>query len=243
MKQSSIVGSSAGKTRHAIRWAAAGLVLAVLGGQVCSAETLGGFLEQSKVSGVIRAYDFNRDYGSRITPNQDAFSLAGIFNVKTAKFLGHLHAGVSLFTAHSLGFTDFSDNGAHLDSTLMGKAYSISGLTQAYIAYSDSWFKMKVGDQIINTPWIGASDSRVVPATYQGLFADFKPVAGLNVYALRVFRWKGRTSTSYYQDNLYYPSTWNGDQSYGGAGGLSASAPATGTSHQRNGGSSGSGSR
>lgn len=227
MKRSSKADSSAERTRQVVRWAAAGLSLIMLGGQVCSAETLGGFLDQSKVSGVIRAYDFNRDYGSTITPNQDAFSLGGIVNLKTAKFLGHLHAGVSLFTAHSFGLNNFSDNGAHLDSTLIGKAYSISGLTQAYLAYSDHWFDMKVGDQVINTPWLGASDSRIVPATYQGIYADFKPVDGMNLYALRVFRWKGRTATGYYRDNLYYAPTWSGDQSYGGAGGLGTDAPAT----------------
>ena len=212
------------------RWTVAvgiGVALAGIGMQTCSAGTLADFFKQSTFDGTARAYYFTRDYRSTTSPNQDAFSLAGIFNVQTARFLGNFYSGASFFTAHSLGANNFDGNYVHLDSTLMGTHYSINALGQAYLAWQDSWAAVKVGDQIIKSPWLNPSDSRVLPATFQGLYADFKPADGFDVYALRVFRWKSRTSSSYYTDNLYYSSTWSGDSAYGGSTNLPGTPPAT----------------
>lgn len=81
----------------------------------------------------------------------------------------------------------------------------------------------------MNTPWLSDSDSRLLPATYQGVYTDVTPIKNLHFYGLREFRWKSHTSGNYYRDNLYYQPTFSGDSMYGGSytGSLAANAPST----------------
>jgi outer membrane porin, OprD family len=102
------------------------------------------------------------------------------------------------------------------DTTLMGKQSQYSALGQLYVQYRQPLFMVRAGDQELNTPWMSGSDSRVLPATYQAVLLQVNPIDHLSVYAIRETAWKSRTSDNFYKDNLYYPSTWGGDQSYGG---------------------------
>ena len=171
-------------------------------------------------SGQVRSYYFSRLNNAPGVPNANAFSLAAILNVETKPFLGGFGVGVSLFTANSLGFNN--NQAGHTDVTLMGNGSSLNALGQAFLQYKNSSFLIRGGDQIINTPWLGASDSRVLPATYQGVYAEVKPLDNLKIYALRVTKWKSRTSNDYFKDNLYYPITFAGDTTYGGTAVLGA---------------------
>lgn len=187
------------------------------------ADTLATFLSQGKFSGQLRAYYFRRDYSTDSTVNAHAFSLAGLFNYQTPQFLGGFSLGASFFTANALG--SMNSNPARIDSTLMGTANAINTLGQAFVQYRGHGALVRVGDQLLRTPWAGTSDSRVVPASYQGAFGAFTPVAGLKLMALDITRFKGRTADGFFKDNLYYPPTWNGDVSYGGVANLPANAP------------------
>ncbi|WP_325799322.1 OprD family outer membrane porin, partial [Acidithiobacillus ferriphilus] len=195
------------------------------------AETLTDFFKQSKIDGQIRSYYFSRDYGAA-GPNQNAFSLGGILNVQTAPFLGGFGVGVSFYTANALGANNLSGAPAYpyVDSTLMGPRQSINALGQAYIQYAlPKVLLVRAGDQVINTPWVNNSDSRLLPATYQGVFAEVSPYSDWHIYGMRIFRWKSRTSSGYYRDNLYDPATFDGDSMYGGSGTpvITGSSPAT----------------
>ena len=187
-----------------------------VGSSVASAATP-DFLD---FSGQVRSYYFSRSNNAPGVPNANAFSLGGILNVETKPFLGGFGVGVSLFTANSLGFNN--NQAGRTDVTLMGNGSSLNALGQAFLQYKNSSFLIRGGDQIINTPWLGASDSRLLPATYQGVYAEVKPIENLKVYALRVTKWKSRTSNDYFKDNLYYPTTFAGDSIYGGSGVLGA---------------------
>jgi hypothetical protein len=182
-------------------------------------DTLKDFLKESSFSGTVRAYDFNRIYShdtQSAQPSQAAFSVGGMFNFQTAPFLGGVSLGASFFTANSLGLNDDDGGFAHLDATLAGTRSSINALGQAYIQYQNPWLLVKGGDQRINTPWLIDSDSRLLPSTYQGFFADATPLDNLHFSALRIFRWKSRTSNDYFQNNLYYAPTYDGDDLRGG---------------------------
>ena len=186
------------------------------------ADTLAGFLSQGRFSGQLRSYYFRRDYSRASTVNARAFALAGLFNYLTPGFLGGFSLGASFFTANTLGSK--GSDPKRLDSTLMGTANAINALGQAFIQYSGHDVLVRVGDQLINTPWAGASDSRALPATYQAAYGAFTPATGLTLRALRITRFKGRTAQGFFKDNLYYPPTWSGDGSYGGISNLPASA-------------------
>jgi hypothetical protein len=204
------------KTRFAMAAAAFGMLSAQ-----ATADSLPEFLKETTFNGNVRAYDFNRIYSSgtqSAQPSQSAFSLGGRLDAHTGSFLGGFSLGVGFFTAHSLGANDRNGDLIHVDQTLAGGRTSITALGQAYLQYQNSWLTVKAGDQNINTPWINDSDSRMLPATYQGIFADATPIEHVHVTGLRIFRWKSRTSTDYFQNNLYYAPTYNGDDMRGATG-------------------------
>jgi hypothetical protein len=183
------------------------------------------WLDQGSISGAIRAYDFDRLYGSPDVPNQSAFSLAGILNLQSAPFMNGFEVGTSLFTATALGLNDRTGTAPsfpRLDATLMGPNNDLTALGQAYVQYQKPWLLVRVGDQELDTPWVGESDSRALPATYQAVFGEVSPVKSLELFGFRQLAWKSRTSSTYFQDNLYYPAIFDGDTSYGGTAALSS---------------------
>ncbi|WP_437558449.1 OprD family outer membrane porin [Acidithiobacillus sulfuriphilus] len=209
-------------------------------GSAAQAETLTEFFQQSKIDGNIRSYYFSRLYGNPAVPNQNAYALAGRLNVETAPFLGGFGVGVSFFTAHSFGANDLSGatspdsfgaltNYPHLDATLIGPNNSINALGQAYIQYQQPWLLVRAGDQEINTPWLNNTDSRILPATYQAVYAEVTPLKDLHFYGLREFRWKSRTSTDYSRDNYYYQPGFEADTLYGSTEGVLSKSAGQGT--------------
>ena len=58
------------------------------------------------------------------------------------------------------------------DNTLPG--YEMSTLYEAYLQYKDANFYAKAGNQVINTPWASASDSRLKPEAFQGADVSYR---------------------------------------------------------------------
>lgn len=196
--------------------------------QISQAQSLAQFINKTSITGDLRTYYFDKLYDANNVQNASAFSIGGLVNLKTAPFFSGFKVGLSFYTANSLGLNNLSQL-SHTDPTLMGYRNSIDALGQAYIKYSNRWGNIKVGDQLLKTPWMNPSDSRMLPVTYQAIYANIKPINGLNIYALREFRWKSKTSANYFKDNLYY-APGSGGTSYGGEGGLPAnSGPTSGT--------------
>ncbi|MCK9187727.1 OprD family outer membrane porin [Acidithiobacillus sp.] len=189
------------------------------------AETLSQFFAKSHIDGQIRSYYFSRFYGTPNTVNAYAYSLAGRINIVTARFLSGFRVGVSFYTANALGTQP--SNPARIDKTLMGTGPSVNALGQAYLEYQDKWVTVKAGNQLVDTPWLNRVGGRVIPATYQGVTLEAHPLSRLQFSALRIFRWKDRTTGQFYRDNLYYPGHYEGDSLYGGPNVLPAGTPPT----------------
>ena len=188
------------------------------------ADALSNVFTQGHVDGELRLYDFNRVYASDAKPDAAALSGGLLLNLRTADFGDGFSLGASLLSANAFGTQPA--NPARNDVTLIGADNAVSALGQAYVQYKDGGMLLRAGQQYLDTPWMGSSDARVLPASYQALLAGFTPAKGWNVYALRSYGWKSRTSSGYRFDNLYYPANWRGDTMYGGLGGLPATARA-----------------
>jgi hypothetical protein len=191
------------------------------------ADSLSDIFTQGHVDGELRAYNFNRIYETNTVPDARAFSGAAMLNARTGTFGGGFSIGASFATANSFGTQ--SGTPAKIDSSLMGPDDSISALSQAYLQYKNDMFLVRGGYQYLDTPWMGKSDSRVIPASYNAILVGVTPARGWNIYGIREFSWKSRTSTGYTSDNLFYPSTYHGDDMYGNNGSL------PGTARQANG--------
>ena len=182
---------------------------------IAQAASLDDILSGVQVDGKARAYRFTRQFspngGAGNKSDVSAFSAAAILNLHTDTAADGWGFGVTGMTAQSLGL-----NNGNVDSTLMGTKNQITALGQLYLQYRQPLYMVRAGDQELNTPWMGGSDSRVLPATYQAALLEINPIDHLHIYGIRETAWKSRTSSNYFQNNLYYNSNWGGDESYGG---------------------------
>ncbi|RDS80690.1 hypothetical protein [Dyella psychrodurans] len=171
------------------------------------------------VDGDLRLYNFNRLYESKTTPNASAFSTAALINAQTGTFFGGFSIGGSFVTANS--FNTHSNEIAKIDTTLAGPQNSLGTFSQAYLQYKNGMFLFRGGYQYLaDDPWMGNNDSRIIPSSYNALLAQVTPLTGWNLFAIREYSWKSRTSNGMFPDNLYYPSKYDGDSMYGNNGSL-----------------------
>lgn len=74
----------------------------------------------------------------------------------------------------------------------MGEKDSLNVLGQAYLQYQNPWLRMRVGDQLINTPWMNPSDAFMIPSTFQAVTAQVTPIHNVQIIGVRAFRFKSR---------------------------------------------------
>ncbi len=147
-------------------------------------DDLANYLSQTTINGDIRSYYFIRDYTAPGTINQTAYSLGGDIRILTAPILGGLQFGAALYTAQPFDLN--SDNTKAVDQTLPGDPVTVLG--QAYMQYQRPHYLIRAGDQLINTPWLGPSDSRMIPALYRGIYGNWKPNGQWEFDALRIWQ-------------------------------------------------------
>lgn len=159
------------------------------------------FWDDTKISGDIRSYYFTRDYTNPAKTDQAAYSLGGNLSILTGSFWSGFRLGVVAYTAQPLGLN--SNDPAKIDTTLPGT--SLNALGQAYLEYNHSGFLVRGGDQLINTPWLNAADSRMIPATYRGFFGTWAPKKDWLITALRIYEFKSRVADDFSATNIYNP--------------------------------------
>lgn len=174
------------------------------------------YFSQTQFHGNLRAYFFERAYSKDTALDQNAFSLGGYSGLVTAPFYG-FQAGLTLGAANSLGLNP--ENSKQVDATL--PAGTVYTLTEGYLQWTHKYFMVRGPDQIIDVPWIMASDSRMKPSAYRGVygeaypFADFEPLKDLYLIGLNVFDFNGRAEGTFNASNLYIPG-------HAGGSGISA---------------------
>jgi hypothetical protein len=165
------------------------------------AENTPDFFKNTEISGKLRMYDFTRNYSAFPLPQQTAFAVGGNVNVLSPDlFLKGLKADADFYTAQSLGLNNRRP--ALIDKTL---GQSINVLGQAYVQYSYADFLAKIGRQLIDTPWINPSDSRMIPNSYEGVYLRYSPFKDVTLEGLKITKFKNRLANNFSDINLYNP--------------------------------------
>jgi hypothetical protein len=146
----------------------------------------------------LRVYRFYNWYRTN-TPDQSAENQAIALNVAYHDPRSGLGAGATYFNADPFGGNTGPPNS--LDSTL--PPYSLRTLGVACAEFQESGILVRGGRQIINEPWVSASDTRMVPATFNGILAQSPWLSGWQLSAARIFSWKNRTVNAFQTDNLF----------------------------------------
>jgi hypothetical protein len=178
--------------------------------------------KQTKFHGNLRAYFFAREDTAPKSPvSENAFSLGGYAGLLTAPVYG-FQAGLTLGAANSLGlnpkpaapqvFNNYSNYRG--DPSLPPGTFYV--LKEGYLKYTHKYFTVRGPDQVIDTPWIMPSDSRMAPSAFRAAYAEvypFKDVDALksvSIIGLRVFDFNGRSDTTFIANNLYMPGHMQG---------------------------------
>ena len=176
-------------------------------------------------SGYVRAYDFYRDnaYGGHTAVNQqtenNAISLTGGYrfeNTGLSVGASYLYANPlsSCSTAASNVYPALNTNSCYQGKTntngkvaLMNPdntlpSFQMSTLYQAFLQYNAHGLYFKGGDQVINTPWANASDSRLKPVAFQGVDASYKLTSNWTIEAADFWEWECRTCSDFNHGTL-----------------------------------------
>jgi hypothetical protein len=80
--------------------------------------------------------------------------------------------------------------------------FALNTFYEAYVTYEDQHLYAKVGDQVINTPWANASDSRLKPVAFQGADVAYRFTGGFSIDAMDMDEFESRTSSGFDQETL-----------------------------------------
>lgn len=154
-----------------------------------------GFLRS--VSGNLRMYYFTRGNSGNQPGTTNAFSLGGSLHADTVSWYG-ISAGATFYDASALGLNDPNAS----DTSLPAK--DVTAIGEAYLQYRNPLFGLlKGGNQLYKSPWANPSDSRIIPATFQGVSYESPKVDGLQLSVARMFQWKNRTASGFSRTNQY----------------------------------------
>lgn len=119
-------------------------------------------------------------------------SLGGILKYETADWNG-LKLGAAAYVSQKVGFATGDDGETNLDLfDEAGKSYAYLG--EAYIDYSVGDISLRVGRQLIDTPFADTDDIRMHPNTFEAAIATYKGVEATTLVAGYVKRWAGYDS-------------------------------------------------
>jgi hypothetical protein len=154
-------------------------------------------------SGTFRAYDFFRTNGTQnaANPNRQAFNAGVALHFEyhhngTPFYLGTTYQGAYPF---GLDGVQGQNNGS-VDNSLPG--FPLSTFDEAYLGYSNGYVEAKVGNQVVNTPWANASDTRIKPVAFQGASLALHFAPNLTAFFDDMDRFESRTSSSFSRDTL-----------------------------------------
>jgi hypothetical protein len=188
-------------------------------------------------SGYLRSFYFTRQNASGYTKPFTAFNQAA-FNTAVS-----IHAAYAFAPNWSIGGTylyadplnncadpkshvdtlspcyrsrtfDNATGGTNPDDTLPD--FRLSTLYEAYVQYKDPTLYLKLGDQVINTPWANASDSRLKPVAFQGGDVSYNFSSKWTGELMYMARFEDRASSDFTNTTLLTETTLP-SANYGGA--------------------------
>lgn len=175
------------------------------------------------VSGSIRAYDFRVQNAAgfpstKNTLNQHSLNYAGLLHLKYRFGDSGFSVGASYFEADPFNGCNDPRSTALNCSMLTGTAtaahpnhlnpetslpgYGFSTFYETYLQYEKYGLFARVGDQVLNTSWANAADTRLKPFAFQGADVAYQLTPHLTVELIDVTRFQSRTSPDWLQSTI-----------------------------------------
>ncbi|HEX7390629.1 MAG TPA: hypothetical protein VF286_10990 [Acidiphilium sp.] len=204
-------------------FAAALMVSTMLIAPVANAQSFEQALKDTTFSGMVGLLNFNYLHNGNGPKDAGAFGVGGHLIVHTGSFEG-FSVGVAGYTGQSLGIY----NNARGSSELTSSYHSIQSIRQAYLQYQSNYLEVRLGRQLISTPWANPDYYTFSPRAFMGVAGkiNFVPTktggvdAGpmelspdntkFSVFAARMLNYDSRYSSAFTSGNRYTSSPTNG---------------------------------
>ena len=163
-------------------------------------------------AGTLRAYYFVRQNANQAqlnpatgvvtsNPNRTAFLPGGTLHAEYRFGTTPLRIATSYAFADPLGTNGPNpQKSSKLDNTL--PAFALSTFDEAYANYHTARFDATVGDRVFNFLWMPASDSRIKPASYQGIDLSGKILPQITVGVSRIIAFENRNDSAFQRRTL-----------------------------------------
>ncbi len=169
-----------------------------------AAGTLAEALASTSVTGHLRLYDFTRRHDGNGPLDTGALALGGNALVHTGEAAG-LSAALDATVVTSLG------RYAHVNEVLVGPAHHLAALDQAFLQYRSRTVLVRIGRQVIQTPWAGPDLFTMLPRAFSGAAVTVEAVPeALSFFAARMTRYESRFADRFTAGNRYTSSQTNG---------------------------------
>lgn len=187
------------------------------------AQSLQSALNQTTVSGMVGALNFDYLNHGHTPYDNHAFAVGGHLVVHTGSFHG-FSVGLGGYTAQSLGLY----NNLRGSTELTGQYHSIQTFRQAYLQYQTDAVAVRFGRQLINSPYAGEDYYTFNPRAFMGVAGVVNVIGGksegvnagplqltgstakFSVFGARMFNYDSRYSSSFISGNRYTGSPTNG---------------------------------
>ncbi|MFH0709946.1 MAG: OprD family outer membrane porin [Pseudomonadota bacterium] len=167
------------------------IVLCMVAVVALSASTIDELLA-GKASGQIRAAYVNQD--NAVDTDTYGTSLGGVLKYETADWNG-LKLGVGAYVSQKIHGATGSFEDAQANPDLFGedtKSYAYVG--EAYLDYTMNDFNLRLGRQLIDTPFADTDDIRMHPNTFEAAIATYSGIEGTTLFGGYIKRWAGYDS-------------------------------------------------
>lgn len=135
-------------------------------------KTLADAFKKGKVSGQIRAGYIHSTPKDNAEPTTYTTALGGQLKYETASFYG-FSIGAALYTSHAITAWSGDKSLGEFNEDMTGAKGYYDILAESYINYQYEGFNLRVGRQLIDTPYADSDDIRMTPNTFQGAIATY----------------------------------------------------------------------
>ena len=149
-----------------------------------------GAFAAGQAGGDIRAVYVDQD--NEIVEDTYTTAVGGILKYETAEWNG-IKLGAGAYVSEKLGFASGSGDKLNYD-VLSSKNGSYAYVGEAYIDYSANDFSLRVGRQLIDTPFADTDDIRMHPNTFESVIASYGAIEKTTLVGGYITRWAGYDS-------------------------------------------------
>ena len=190
------------ETRFFMRKLPYTLLLLLIGSNIHANDvtTLPDAFKEGKVSGQIRLGYIWNDPAADALGNNYATAIGGQLKYETASWNG-FSAGLALYTSHAIIWLSGDRSEGKFNDELSDDPY-YDILAESYINYRYEAFNIRVGRQLIDTPYADSDDIRMTPNTFEGVVANYEVNENITLLGAYLTKWQGPDATYAFEDLL-----------------------------------------